>query len=479
MTRRLFLLLVAMVALPRLGYSQDAKATLDGVARAMGDVKSIQYSGNGANYAFGQSVAPGQPYPKFTVKSYTRTINYDTPALRDEIVRTQAEPNARGGGGIPLPGDQKQLQAVSGTSAWNQVGDAAPTPAIAAVADRLHQLWITPHGAIKAAMKHNATVQTESGKQVISFAVPSELKVKVWINDKNLIERVESWITNPVLGDIQTDTAYTDYKDFRGVQFPTKITQKQAGFPTLELSVTEAKANAPAAIDAPDNVRQAAVKVDVDKVAEGVWYLTGGTHHSVLIEMADHLVVVEGPLDDARALAVIAEVKKLVPNKPIKYVVHTHHHFDHTGGMGAFVAEGAIIITHDVNKTFMEQSLASPRTVKPDKLAQSGKKPTVEGMQDKRVLSDAARTVELHLIKGTIHHDGIIMAYLPKEKILIEADVYTPAAPNTTPPAQPSPLNVNLYENLERLKLEVDQILPAHGRKVTLADFKKWIGKAT
>jgi hypothetical protein len=150
MTRTRFLLLVALVALPRLGYSQDAdaKATLDGVAKAMGDVKSIQYSGSGANYAFGQSVAPGQPYPKFTVKSYTRTINYDTPALRDEIVRTQADPNARGGGGIPLPGDQKQVQAVSGTSAWNQVGDAAPTPAIAAVADRLHQLWITPHGAI-------------------------------------------------------------------------------------------------------------------------------------------------------------------------------------------------------------------------------------------------------------------------------------------------------------------------------------------
>jgi len=71
------------------------------------------------------------------------------------------------------------------------------------------------------------------------------------------------------------------------------------------------------------------------------------------------------------------------------------------------------------------------------------------------------------------------MAYLPKEKILVEADVYTPAAPNATPPAQPSPVNVNFYENLERLKLDVDQILPAHGRKVTLTDLKKWIGKAT
>jgi glyoxylase-like metal-dependent hydrolase (beta-lactamase superfamily II) len=399
--------------------------------------------------------------------------------LRDEIVRTQAEANARGGGGIPLPGEQKQVLSVAGTSAWNQVGDAAPTPAVAAVHDRLHQLWISPHGVIKAAIKHNAAAATDGGKKVITFPVRGELNVKAWLSDKNLIEKVESWTTNPVLGDTQTDTLYSDYKDFGGVQFPTKITQKAGGFATLELAVTEVKANVAAGIQAPDNIRQAAVKVDVDKVADGVWYLTGGTHHSVLIEMSDHLIVVEGPLDDARALAVIAEVKKLAPNKPIKYVVHTHHHFDHTGGMGTFVAEGATIVTHDVNKAFMEQALAAPRTVKPDKLVQSGRKPIVEGMQDKRVLSDGTRNVELHLIKGSIHHDGIIMAYLPKEKILIEADVYTPAAPNATPPAQPSPLNVNLSENLERLKLEIEQILPAHGRKMTLTDFKKWIGKAT
>src|SRR5207247_4287618 len=116
----------------------------------------------------------------------------------------------------------------------------------------------------------------------------------------------------------------------------------------------------------------------------------------------------------------------------------------------------------DANKAFLEKSLAAPRTVQPDKLAQSGKKATVEGMQDKRVLSDGTRTLELYLIQGTIHDDGIIMAYLPKEKLLVEADVYTPAAPNATPQAQPSPLNVNLYDNIERLKLPLDHILPLH-----------------
>jgi glyoxylase-like metal-dependent hydrolase (beta-lactamase superfamily II) len=474
---------VALALMPRLGHGEESKAVLDNTAKAMGDVKSLQYTGNGAYFFLGQSVAPAMPWPRFNLKTYTRSINYDTPAMRDEFVRTQADPTARGGGGIPLVGEQRQLQAISGTDAWNQVAENPPTAAIAAVADRQHQLWITPHGVIKAAMNHNATVetQTEGGKKmtVISFAVPGQIKVKAFVNDRNLVEKVESWNTNPVLGDVQTETTYADYKDFGGAQFPTRITQKQAGFPTLDLTVSEVKPNAPVDIQTPDNLRQASVKVTADKVADGVWYLTGGTHHSVLIEMSDHLVVIEGPQDDVRAAAVIAEAKKLVPNKPIKYVVNTHHHFDHAGGLGAFVADGAIIITHDVNRAFLEQSLAAPRTIQPDKLVQSGKKATVEGMQDKRVLSDGTRIVELYLIKGTVHGDGLIMAYLPKEKLLVEADVFTPAAPNATPPAQPNPAQVNLYDNIERLNLTVDQILPLHGRKVPLAELQKWIGKSS
>jgi glyoxylase-like metal-dependent hydrolase (beta-lactamase superfamily II) len=475
--------LVALVLVPQLGNAQDAKAVLDGAAKAMGDVKSLQYTGSGANFAFGQNPSPTAPWPRFNVKSFTRTIDYDTPAMRDDIVRTQADPAERGGGGLPLTGEQHQIQMVSGTYAWTQTGDATPSATLTAAGDRLHQIWITPHGVLKAATKQNATVQTqtEGSKKmtVISFAVPGEYKVKAFVNDRNLVEKVESLSANPVLGDMVTETTYTDYKDFGGVQFPTKITQKAGGFPTLDLTVSEVKPNAAADIQAPDNVRQAAVKVQTDKIADGVWYLTGGTHHSVLVEMADHLVVIDGPQDDARAAAVIAEVKKTVPNKPIKFVVNTHHHFDHAGGLGAFVADGATIITHDVNKAFLEQSLAAPRTVKPDKLAQSGKKAVVEGMQEKRVLSDGTRTVELYLIQGNTHHDGIIMAYLPKEKILVEADVYIPAAPNAALPTQPNPNSVALYDNIERLKLTVDQILPMHGRKVPLADLQKSIGKAS
>jgi glyoxylase-like metal-dependent hydrolase (beta-lactamase superfamily II) len=478
------LLATTMVVLTfQIGEGQDAKSALEGVAKAMGatDLTSIQYSGSGSTFAPGQSPAPGTPWPRFNAKSFIRTVNYDTASMRDEILRTQAENPPRGGGGQPVMGEQRQILVLSGNHAWNQTGETT-TPNWG-VADREYQLWLTPHGILKAAMAHNATAQTktEGGKKLttIAFVVPGKLKANVLVNENNLIEKVESWHTNPVLGDVLTETTYADYKAFDGVQFPTKISQKQGGFPSLELTVSEVKPNAPADIQVPDNVRQAVVQVKIDKAADGIWYVTGGSHHSVVVEMKDHLVVIEGPQNDARATAVIAEVKKAVPNKPIKYVVNSHHHFDHAGGLGAFVAEGAIIITHDVNKAFFEQSLAAPRTVQPDTLAKSGKKATVEGVKDKRVLSDDTRTIELHHIQGNMHNDGLLMAYLPKEKFLVQADVYNPPPPNTPPPAQPHPAQVNLHDNIERLQLTVDQLLPLHGRIVPLSDLLKAIGRSS
>ena len=68
------------------------------------------------------------------------------------------------------------------------------------------------------------------------------------------------------------------------------------------------------------------------------------------------------------------------------------------------------------------------------------------------------------LLTTSVHNDTFLMVYLPKEKLLIEADDYTPLPPNAPPPATPNPLNVNLIENIERLKLAVDKILPLHGR---------------
>ena len=373
-----------------------------------------------------------------------------------------------------MRGEQKLLFLLSGDQAWNVAGDTA-TPAPITLADRQFQLWSTPHGVVKAAMAGKGSLQ---GRSII-FAVPGSFKATATLDANNLIERVEATMTNPVVGDMPVTVTYSEYKDFGGVKFPTKIRQTYGGFPAAELTVTEVKPNATADITVPDNVKQAGnpyTRVQSQKAADGVWYVTGGTHHSVVIEMSDHVIVVEGPLNDDRALAVIKEARTLVPNKPIKYLVVSHSHFDHSGGVRAFAGEGITLITHETNKPFFEKALAAPATVAPDHLTKSGKKATVEGVRDRRVLTDGTRTVEIRQIAGIQHADDMLMVYLPKEKFLIEADAYTPPAPNAQPMSPPSIFNVSLVENIKSQNLAIDQILPLHGRMVPLAELNKAAG---
>ncbi len=432
---------------------QDARADLNDVAKALGasTVKSIQYTGNGGVYAAGQSAVPGLPWPEYNVKSHTRSVNYDTASLRDEQVRTQALDPPRSGGVQPIRGEQRLNFLV-------------------------FQLWATPHGVVKAAMAHNASVKGRT----IAFTVPGRFSLKATVGDGNLIEKVEGLVPNAVVGDIPVVITYWDYRDFGGVKFPTRIRETVGGFPTLDLLVSDVRPNAAVDIQVPDAVRQNPnpyARVATQKVADGVWYLTGGTHHSVIIEMKDHVIVVEAPLNEERSVAVLAETRKLVPGKPIRYVVNSHHHFDHAGGLRAFVAEGVTVITHEVNRAFLAQALGAPATMRPDLQAKSKRKPMVEGVGDRRTLTDGTRTVEIYRIQGILHHDGMLMVYLPKEKLLSQADAYTPVAPNVTPPAPPSPYNVALADNITRLGLDVGDLLPLHGRLVPLAELHRTIGR--
>jgi glyoxylase-like metal-dependent hydrolase (beta-lactamase superfamily II) len=220
----------------------------------------------------------------------------------------------------------------------------------------------------------------------------------------------------------------------------------------------------------PASVAPASAPVTSEKLAEGVYRITGG-YVSLAVEFRDHVVVLEAGQSEARAVAVIAEAKKLFPSKRIKYIVNTHPHFDHASGLAAFCAEGAIVLTDDNSKYFVEQALLSPRTLVGDTLARSKKTPKVEGVVEKMVLQDEMRTVELHHVAGLEHSDAMLMAYLPKEKILFTADF------NPLPPGQPvSPSIPTLLENIDRLQLDFDRHVMVHPanpeRPMTKADLQ-------
>jgi glyoxylase-like metal-dependent hydrolase (beta-lactamase superfamily II) len=481
MAKRSWIVLTVLLAAWAIASSaQDAKTVIQNAEKNMGEVQSIQFSGTGKAGGLGQSWSPNGPWHGTIITSYTRTIDYSGRSAKEELTRTQENPPSRGGE-PPFAGEQKQVNLVSGEYAWNQPG-AAPIPVNGLADERQLQIWVTPQGFLKAAAENNATLTRGKNASVISFRV-GEHKVTGEINGQNLVTKVDTWIANPVLGDMLVDTVYSDYKDFNGVKFPAHIVQKQGGFATLDLNVTDVKANVEgAAVEVPEAVRQAtppSVRVTSQKLADGVWFLGGGSHNSVLVEFKDYVAVVEAPNNDARSEAVMAEVKKLVPDKPIRYVVNTHHHYDHSGGLRTYVADGVTIITNEGNKAFYERAWQQPRTLEPDVLSRNPRKPVFITYKDKYVLTDGSRSLEIHRILGDNHNEYMSFLYLPKEKILIEADDFTPPAPNG-PGLVPVSLGFanNLYDNLKRLKLDVETIAPLHGRVVPFTEMEKALGKS-
>jgi glyoxylase-like metal-dependent hydrolase (beta-lactamase superfamily II) len=457
----------------------DAAPTLSRSAQAMGSsgLKTLRYAASGTGYTFGQAYTPGGVWPKITVHSMTRTIDYDSGAMRDEIVLSRAEP--LGGGGYPVSGEQRNDQFVNGEIAWNQTGTTvAPGPRF--VTERMHQLWITPHGALKAAQRNRATTRrTSDGASAVSFSQPGRFSATVLVGADGLVTQVDSVFADPVLGDTRAVTTYSDYRDFGGVKFPTRVRQTMGGYPVLDLVVTEVQPNPGVALDIPEAARNQAERVTVERLGAGVWFVGGGSHNSVAIEMADHLMLVEAPLTDARTLAVIEQVKSLAPGKPIRYVVNSHGHFDHSGGVRAAVAEGATVVTGAANVPYFERAFAVPNSVRPDRLAQAGKGAKFVAVGDKLAMADAMRAIEFHAIAGSPHAESFLMVYLPQERILIEADAFTPGAPGAAPPATPNPNHLNLIANIERLGLPVDRIVPLHGRVVPVADLYAAAGKTS
>lgn len=482
--------------------AQDARAVLQAAVTAMGaaNVKTIQYSGAGWNAAVGQSFSLEDDWPRFEVTSYTRTIDFENKWSREELTRRQGNYPARGGGGTPLQGEQHQVAIVSGHYAWNVDGNnVTPQPGLylagLPVAEfRELDILLTPYGFLKAALNADPTaislrlpaapgaILAHGKGTMVSCILMGKYRVNGTFNDQNMLELVQTWIGNPVYGDMLYELRYTNYKDFGGVKFPTLIHIHQgdprlnAAHNSMEITVNNVQPNISVlAMTVPDAVQKATApveRVQSQKLSDGIWFISGGTHNSVAVEYSDFAAVIEAPLNEMRSLAVLDEVAKLIPDKPVRYVVNTHHHFDHSGGLRTYLARGATLVTSQTNRDYYERVLFSPapRTLLPDRFSTyypyfvAGRRPLpIETVNQKYVISDGVRTLDLYPMQGLNHANDMLIAYFPKEKILVNADLYTPPAKGAPMPA-PNANMKSLQQNIQRLKLDVALHVPIHGQ---------------
>jgi glyoxylase-like metal-dependent hydrolase (beta-lactamase superfamily II) len=493
--------------------NSDVISVLDSAISTMGaaNLNSIEFSGSGSQFAHGQPLVPFDELPRFNAKSFTYTADYMTPGSLQEMVRTQAQP-PRGGSAQPIVGEARANGYLNGEYAWTVgAGGAATRQPVGdgldagIVEERQIQLWETPHGFLKAARTSNtATVQeqTVNGKKLMIVSFPrGKTKMNGYINEDNLVEKVETWMPHPVLGDMSVEFTYADYKDWGNVKFPTRMTQRWGGEVVLDLSIADVKPNAPIDLAVPESVRSTPLpplaKIITRNVGKGLNIIAGQNGATILVEFSDFLVAVEGPTNEERSIAVLDEIKRMYPSKPIRYLVNTHAQYnDHSGGIRTWAAEGIPIITHQDNKRWFEEvAFKGTWTIKPDRLSQAHITPKIEIVEDSRVITDGSRQMVLYHLEGNNHDGAMLIAYLPAEKAIIEADVFTANAkggplfgpdepPPNAPPDFPRCCDArNLYENVQRLKLDVAMLLPIHS--VTRGDkgpvpwntFLRYLGK--
>jgi glyoxylase-like metal-dependent hydrolase (beta-lactamase superfamily II) len=475
--------------------AQNASSVVAAASKAMGvdALNSITYSGTARNGAFGQSKAIGMPLGAVNttvITAYTRTINFAASGSAPLVSRATGptQPPTVPGVPPPMPGVFNQnITAMQASTNWNQALN----------------IWTTPWGFLKGAAANNATVRQQGGQQVVSFS-PANLKspsgqaytVTGYIDKQNLVTKVETRVENNVAGDLLHEFEYSNYRSMNGVQVPGRIVQKQAGMETFNADISAATPNPPNLTELltpppPPAGRgggpgrgggappQQAAAPPVEKIGDGVFKI-GGNYTSLAVDMGDHVLVVESGQSDARGTAVMAAAKQAIPGKPIRFVVNSHPHFDHAGGLQAAVAEGATILTHNNNEKVLEMLLSGPRTLTGDSLSKVTNRRTnvVTGVGDREVRKGTnGKVVELHRVPNE-HSDGMLIVYLPAEKAVWSADI-TVVNPN------PGQLGVvkAAAETLNKLKLDYNAWIPAHppnpDKPLTRADVVAAAGSGT
>jgi glyoxylase-like metal-dependent hydrolase (beta-lactamase superfamily II) len=504
----------------------DPEPVLQAAEKAIGAGKlsCVTISGEGYAGIVGQQreAAWNTDWPRGeSLTNYTRTMNWETATMTEEFDRKPGSNPASWKygsgwlGGTPLQQYSRQSFIVSGKHAWHIDGRNKPVAAPPEDAERWQlDLWMNPHGFLKAARMPGANPKAvwrwelgESGRDgnttrpekvvVVSITMLGKYRVDATINKENMLQRIHTWVPDPVLGDMNFEHEFTNdtYIDVgNGIRYPTVWHHHDGwddNFGALNVSAghngfggvfKDVKANAcPDPGPVPESVRQATFSSSVEsqKLADGIYLLGGTSHNSVAIEFKDYIAVVEAPLDEKRSLAVIEEVVRLIPDKPIRFLINTHQHFDHIGGLRTYMHIGATIITHSKNFNFYNRDVLNytPRTLQPDMLSLWPPTEVAEGYQYETVrenytLSDGMRTMHISYVQPLTHVEGMLMVYLPKEKMVIQADLLD------GPPAKagtPTSANKSLYTQVQRLGLDVTTIVPIHGRTVAWTDFLKLV----
>jgi hypothetical protein len=472
-------IILAALFLTSCGPSPEMKAIND-AAEALGgkdriqQIKTLTIEGDGVAPNLGQNSTPDNELPIWRVTGYRRTMELSSGRMRMKQVREALFPFA----GAPF---QRFDLGVDGDIAYNvsEIGRAVRAPESEVTNRRiemLHHPITLLHAALDPAARagnlrsmndYDAIDVTTANGDAFTLEIDRATKMPL---------RITSMSYNPNLGDVAIETSLSDYETVSGVKVPKRLTTKIDEYPQFDLRVTKNEVDGDTGdLAAPEQVRSmkipaaAAIAITAEEVGKGIWWLAGpGNYRSTLFAFADHLVLFEAPVNEEWTKAVIDKAKSLRPAMPLTHVIMSHHHFDHSGGLRAAVAEGLTIIAHSGNVKLFKELVARKHSIVQDALAKNPKPLKIEPVEDELILKDESMEVRLYHVKNNAREGTNLFAYVPRDRILVQADLYDSSW-------LWHPWGDNLAFNVGLRKLQVDKSVPVHGRIQTYPEVLKTI----
>lgn len=300
--------------------------------------------------------------------------------------------------------------------------------------------------------------------QALRFAADGRNYI-VMFDAAGLPARIRTLDYDSVLGNVRYDLVLSDWRDVGGIKVAHRQDYQLNGRTVIETRIDSVRINAGLAADSfamPPALQAAAAQPSVtvpyqwvlrrqyigvyldsdavsfdprassglrlQEIAPGVQLVQGGSHNSMIVEMRDHLVVFDAPIDDAYSAWVIEQAAARYPGKPVRTLILTHHHMDHAGGTRAYAAAGATIVVGAGVGKHVAAVLASdhslnPRGAKPIAPAQVTAQLTE--VADRVSFSDGTRRVSAFVIDNP-HSAGGMIGFVEDAKLGFVTDLWSP-----------------------------------------------------
>lgn len=402
-------------------------SSINDVSTAMGldNVDALMLTGTAwrIRNSFRQTLAASPPWPEHDqITNWTEAIDFNASAMYGTGNTFSSnlflDP--------PIAGTHV-ISSPAGSDSWRQQ----------------MELWLTPWGFIKGAQSYGAqSSRVEMGGDtytMFTFMSPETIvspsgmryTVKGYVNADNLVARTETWVEDAFMGDMHVVGVYEDYMSYNGLMVPLTIEQQRGEGGVFGIKVSSASANPKHLADlipipvgnggpgGPPSGNSAPVNL-TQQIGDGAWLVSGG-YQAVVVEFSDHLAVFESGQSESRGEQIIQQIREHISDKEIRYIINSHPHSDHTAGLHPFMREGAILVTHENNVDFLTMALSSPRSL----LGEETLMPEVMGVSGVGVLEDETNRIELHWIPN-LHTDGMLVALLPAQQVLFQADFTLP-----------------------------------------------------